>query len=304
MSPLVTQIAEAADEIQRRWDCRPVVGIILGTGLGNFAQEIRAEAVLAYEDIPHFMRSTAVGHKGQLVCGRIADVPVVTMEGRFHFYEGYSLGQITLPVRVMKALGIELLIISNASGGLHSYYLPGDVLVIEDHINLMGGNPLTGINDDRLGPRFPDMSRPYDPALIRQVLQIARRENFTVHRGVYAGVSGPNYETRAEYRFLRRIGADVIGMSTVPEVIVATQVGLRVLALSVITNVCLPDAVAKTDGESVVASARTAEHKMRKLVLEILAKEYGGLRSKLDAGESADHGTCTPGMLNGEPSTS
>ena len=287
MSQIVTQIAEAADEIRRHWDGRPAVGIILGTGLGNFAQEVQSEAVLAYEEIPHFMRSTAVGHKGQLVCGHIGDVPVVTMEGRFHFYEGYSLAQITLPVRVMRALGIELLIISNASGGLHACYTPGDILVIEDHINLIGANPLIGINDERLGPRFPDMSRPYDPALIQQVLQIARQEDFTLHRGVYVGVSGPNYETRAEYQFLRRIGADVIGMSTVPEVIVAAQLGLRVLALSVITNVCLPDAVAKTDGESVVASARTAEHKMRRLVLKILAEQYAAIRGRIAVGKAA-----------------
>ncbi|HEX4146082.1 MAG TPA: purine-nucleoside phosphorylase [Pirellulales bacterium] len=304
MSQFVTQIAEAAAEIQRRWDCRPAVGIILGTGLGNFAREICCEAVLAYEEIPHFVRSTAVGHKGQLVCGRIGDVPVVTMEGRFHFYEGYSLAQITLPVRVMKALGIELLIISNASGGLRPYYLPGDILVIEDHINLMGGNPLIGVNDDRLGPRFPDMSQPYDPALIGEVLRIARSENFAVHRGVYAGVSGPNYETRAEYRFLRRIGADVIGMSTVPEVIVAAQIGLRVLALSVITNVCLPDAVAKTDGDSVVASARSAEHKMRKLVLRVLEEQYALLRRQVADGHGATRADRRSAMLSGEPSAS
>jgi purine-nucleoside phosphorylase len=304
MSQLASQIAEAAEEIRRRWDCRPAVGIILGTGLGNLAREICSESVLAYEEIPHFVRSTAMGHKGQLVCGRIADVPVVTMEGRFHFYEGYSLEQITLPVRVMQALGIELLIISNASGGLQPYFSPGDILVIEDHINLMGSSPLIGTGDDRLGPRFPDMSRPYDPALITRILQIARREDFVVHRGVYAAVSGPNYETRAEYRFLRRIGADVIGMSTVPEVIVAAQIGLRVLALSVITNVCLPDAVAKTDGESVVASARTAEHKMRKLVLEILAEEYKQLRGHVAVGEAARPVVRSGGLLSEEPSAS
>jgi purine-nucleoside phosphorylase len=303
MSQLVNQVAEAAGEICRRWDCRPAVGIILGTGLGNFAQEIRSEAVVPYEEIPHFMRSTAVGHKGQLVCGRIGDVPVVTMEGRFHFYEGYSLGQITLPVRVMKAMGIELLIISNASGGLHAHYSPGDILVIEDHINLIGSNPLIGIHDDRLGSRFPDMSQPYDPDLIELAVESARREDFAAHVGVYAGVSGPNYETRAEYRYLRRIGADVIGMSTVPEVIVAAQLGLRVLALSVITNVCLPDAVAKTDGESVVAAARTAEGKMRRLVLRILAEQYA-THDRVPAGSAARpvaHSGATP---NGKPSGS
>jgi purine-nucleoside phosphorylase len=303
MPQLFTQSHEAADEIRRRWDCRPAVGIILGTGLGNFAREICPEAVLAYEDIPHFVRSTATGHKGQLVCGRIANVPVVTMEGRFHFYEGYSLAQITLPVRVMKALGIELLIISNASGGLHPCYLPGDVLVIEDHINLMGANPLIGIHDERLGPRFPDLYRPYDPDLIRQALRIARFEDFVAHRGVYAAVSGPNYETRAEYRFLRRIGADVIGMSTVPEVIVAAQVGLRVLALSVITNVCLPDAVATTDGESVVAAAQTAEHKMRRLVLRILEEEYAPREGQNGIDKATRPVVHSAAIFNGEPAT-
>jgi purine-nucleoside phosphorylase len=195
------------------------------------------------------------------------------MEGRFHRYEGYSLQQITFPVRVMKALGIELLIISNASGGLRPHHLPGDILVIDDHINLMTANPLVGAFDEQLGRRFPDMSRPYDPQLIRQAIRIGRRENFVVYQGVYVAVSGPNYETRAEYRFLRKIGGDVVGMSTVPEVIVAKDVGLRVIALSVITNVCRPDALATTDGDSVVAAAKSAEVKLRKLVLGILSDE-------------------------------
>jgi purine-nucleoside phosphorylase len=270
MLSLTLQTAQAADEIRRRWDCRSKVGIILGTGLGSFTEQIQSESVIGYDEIPHFMRSTAVGHRGQLVCGRVAGVPIVAMEGRFHLYEGYSLQQITFPVRVMKALGVELLIISNASGGLRPHYVPGDILVIDDHINLMMANPLVGAFDEQLGRRFPDLSRPYDPQLIRQALRIARRENFVAHQGVYVAVSGPNYETRAEYRFLRRIGGDVVGMSTVPEVIVAKDVGLRVLALSVITNVCRPDALTTTDGDSVVASARSAEVKLRKIVLGIL----------------------------------
>jgi purine-nucleoside phosphorylase len=272
--PLSAQIAAAADHIRGCWDCRPSVGIILGTGLGSFTEEIETEAVIGYDQIPHFVRSTAIGHKGQLVCGRVAGVPVVTMEGRFHLYEGYSPQQITLPIRVMKTLGIEFLLISNASGGLKPYFTPGEILVIDDHVNLMGANPLIGANDDRLGPRFPDMSSPYDAALIRRALAVARRENFVAHRGVYVGVSGPNYETRAEYRFLRMLG-DVVGMSTVPEVIVAAHAGLRVLALSVITNVCLADAVAKTDGEGVIAAARLAEAKMRAMVCGVLRDEYG-----------------------------
>jgi purine-nucleoside phosphorylase len=273
-TPLSSQIAHAASEIRRRWDCRPSVGIILGTGLGSFTEEIQPEAVIGYDEIPHFVQSTAIGHKGQLVCGRVAGVPVVTMEGRFHLYEGYSPQQITLPVRVMSELGIELLLISNASGGLRPCFVAGDILVIEDHINLMGVDPLTGVNDERLGPRFPDMSRPYDSALIRRALCVARRENFIAHQGVYVGVTGPNYETRAEYRFMRRIGGDVVGMSTVPEVIVAAQMGLRVLALSVVTNVCLADAIATTDGDAVVAAARKAEAKLRAIVLGVLAEEF------------------------------
>ena len=280
MLGLIAQIEEAAADIRKRWAGSPRVGIILGTGLGNLAQFIDQEAVLDYASIPHFLRSTALGHKGQLVCGTLGGAKVVTMEGRFHAYEGYPLAQITLPVRVMKALGVELLVISNASGGLNPNYQAGDVVVIDDHINLMGGNPLVGINDERLGPRFPDMSRPYDPVLVDRALEVARRENFLAHRGVYVALSGPNYETRAEYRFLRRIGGDVVGMSSVPEAIVAAHAGLRVLALSTVTNVCCPDALGTVEGEDVVAVATGAEHKVRKIVLSILADEAaGGLQS-------------------------
>jgi purine-nucleoside phosphorylase len=278
MLQLTGQIEDAARAIREHWTREPRVGIILGTGLGNFAEQIEHEAVIAYDKIPHFPRSTAIGHKGQLVCGQVAGVPVVTMEGRFHLYEGYPLKQVTLPVRVMKALGIELLIVSNASGGMNPHFTAGDIMVIEDHINLMGDNPLIGINDDRLGPRFPDMSCPYDPDLIDRALAIARRADFLAHRGVYIALSGPNYETRAEYRMLRRLGGDVVGMSTVPEVIVAVHAGLRVLALSAVTNVCLPDALGKTDGAAVVDAAQIAEPKMRKIVLGILAQE----RARLD----------------------
>jgi purine-nucleoside phosphorylase len=277
MLSLTQQTAQAAGEIVGRWNCRPKVGIILGTGLGSFAQQIQAESVIGYDEIPHFMRSTAVGHKGQLVCGQVAGVPIVAMEGRFHLYEGYSLAQITFPVRVLKAIGVELLIISNASGGLRPYHRPGDILVIDDHINLMMANPLVGAFDEQLQRRFPDLSRPYDPQLIDRALAIARRVDFAAYQGVYVAVCGPNYETRAEYRFLRKIGGDVVGMSTVPEVIVAKDVGLRVLALSVITNVCRPDALPTTDGDSVVAAAREAEFKLRKIVLGVLAEEHESL---------------------------
>jgi purine-nucleoside phosphorylase len=274
MIDLATQISDAVGAVRGRWSRVPQVGIILGTGLGGFAKQVDREAEIVYETIPHFPRATALGHRGQFVCGTIGGLGVVTMEGRFHLYEGYTAQQITLPVRVMKALGIQLLIISNASGGMNPAYQPGDLMVIEDHINLMGANPLTGPNIDTLGPRFPDLSRPYDPVLVERALEIAQKENVRAHRGVYAAVSGPNYETRAEYRFLRLIGADVVGMSTVPEVIVAAHMGLRVLALSTITNSAAPGSSDEpTDGHAVIDVAKTAEERVRKIVLGILDDE-------------------------------
>src|SRR5581483_5973421 len=273
MLEVTTQIADAVAAVRGRWPRVPRVGIILGTGLGGFAQQVKTEAVIGYETIPHFPRATALGHRGQFVCGTIAGLGVVTMEGRFHLYEGYTAAQITLPVRVMHALGIELLIISNASGGLNPEHQPGDLLIIDDHINLMGANPLVGPNDDALGPRFPDLSRPYDPDLIERALSIAAREGIVAHRGIYIALTGPNYETRAEYRFLRMIGGDVVGMSTVPEVIVAAHCGLRVLAISTITNVARPEAAEPTNGQAVIAAAAKAEEKVRRIVLGILAEE-------------------------------
>ena len=273
MLELAAEIQQAAQVVRQQWSGRARVGIILGTGLGSLAEVISTEAALDYQTIPHFPRSTAVGHTGQLVCGQLEGLSVVAMEGRFHAYEGYSYRQITFPVRMMKALGAELLIVSNACGGMNPQYDQGDIMVIEDHINLMDGNPLVGINDDALGPRFPDMCRPYDPDLIDRALEIARRENFAAHKGVYVAVTGPNLETRAEYRFLRGIGADVVGMSTVPEVIVAVHSGMRVLGLSIITDVCLPDALRPADIDEIVATAGQAEPKLRKLVLGILAHE-------------------------------
>ncbi len=268
------QLQQAAEAIQARWSCPPRVGVILGTGLGRLVEQIDAEQSIDYDAIPHFPRSTALSHKGRLCCGRLAGVPVVAMEGRFHAYEGYSLAQTTFPVRVMQRLGVELLIISNACGGMNPHYRTGDLMVIEDHINLMlGRNPLMHIPHEQLGPRWPDMSCPYDPQLIDRALAIARRENFVAHRGVYVALSGPNYETRAEYRFLRRLGGDVVGMSTVPEAIVAAQIKLRVLALSTVTNVCLPDDLHPTAGEKVVAAAEQAEARVRKIVTGIVAEE-------------------------------
>jgi len=275
MQELAVQVQGAVETIRQRWHGRPTVGIILGTGLGSLAAQIRTEATFDYESIPHFPRSTTMGHAGQLVCGVLEGVTVAAMEGRFHAYEGYSYGQITFPVRVMKALGAGSLIVSNACGGMNPRYALGDIVVIEDHINLMPGNPLIGVNDDALGPRFPDMSAPYDPLLIDRAMEIARRENFVAHKGVYVAVTGPNLETRAEYRFLRGIGADVVGMSTVPEVIVAVHAGMRVLGLSIVTDLCLPDALEPANIERIIATANGAEPNLRKIVLGVLAREPG-----------------------------
>jgi purine-nucleoside phosphorylase len=272
MHELARQIDEAVSAIRTHWSGKPRVGIILGTGLGSVADRIETEARLDYAAIPHFPRSTSVSHTGQLVCGRLQGVTVAAMEGRFHAYEGYSHRQVTFPVRVMRALGAELLIVSNACGGINPHYRLGDIVVIDDHINLMLGNLLIGVNDDTLGPRFPDMSRPYDAALIDAALEIARQENFAAHKGVYAAVTGPNLETRAEYRFLRTIGADVVGMSTVPEVIVAVHGGMRVLGLSVVTDLCLPDALKPAQIEEILAVAAGAEPKLRAIVLGIVER--------------------------------
>jgi purine-nucleoside phosphorylase len=272
---LYEQVEAAADAIRRAWPETPHAGVILGTGLGKLTDEIEIAAILDYESIPGFLKSTVASHRGRLVCGRLAGAPVLAMEGRFHRYEGYSLEQITLPVRVMRALGAKLLVVSQAAGGMNPQYRNGDIMIIEDHINLIGDNPLVGPHDDRLGPRFPDMSAPYDPRLVDVGLEIARRENFVAHRGVTVAVMGPCLETRAEYRFLRLIGADVVSMSTVPEVIVAVQCGLRVFGLSVVTDMCLPDALKPARIEDIIATANAAEPKLRTLVKSVLAHEAG-----------------------------
>jgi purine-nucleoside phosphorylase len=270
MPDLFDQIAEARQAVQARWGGRPTVGLILGTGLGAVATDIRADATIPYADLPHFPRSTVVGHAGELVCGTLAGKTVVAMSGRFHAYEGYSLRQITFPVRVLKALGCGVLIVSNACGGLNPQFAKGDVMVIEDHINLMGDNPLIGPNDDRLGDRFPDMSQPYDKDLIALARRAALDEKVVCHQGVYVAVPGPNLETRAEYRFLRTIGADVVGMSTAPEVIVAVHSKLRVLGFSIVTDMCLPDALQPTSHEEIIAVANEAERKLRGLVRRVV----------------------------------
>ena len=272
MLHIYDQIQESLQHIRSRWQGTAQVGIVLGTGLGNLAKHIQAEAVFPYESVPHFPQSTVESHAGNLVVGTLDGIPVAAMEGRFHAYEGYDAKRITFPVRVLKALGAELLVVSGASGGMNPQYQQGDIVVIEDHINLLGINPLVGINDDRLGPRFPDMCEPYDKKLIDTALEIARKENFAAHKGVYAAVLGPNLETRAEYRFLRGIGADIVGMSTVPEVLVAVHCGMKVLGLSIVTDMALPDALKPAVVAEIIATANAAEPKLTQIVRGVLQR--------------------------------
>jgi purine-nucleoside phosphorylase len=266
------QIEEAKKILQSRWKGQPTVGIILGTGLGGLAEEIDNAVKIPYHEIPHFPTATVESHAGRLVCGNLGGKSVMAMEGRFHFYEGYTLKQITFPVRVMKAMGCNVLIVSNACGGMNPQWDKGDIMLIDDHINLLADNPLIGKNDDRLGERFPDMSQPYDAELIRLVQRVALEEKIKVHKGVFVAVAGPNLETRAEYRFLRGIGADVVGMSTVPEVIVGVHAKMRVLGLSVITDMCLPDALEPAHLPDIIATANAAEKKLRVLVRRVVAE--------------------------------
>lgn len=267
---LRARIDEAVKAIGAK--AKPEVGIILGTGLGALAKGIEKDAVLPYEEIPHFARSTAAGHKGDLILGVLEGRRVVAMEGRFHAYEGYSMDQITFPVRVMRALGARVLMVSNACGGLNPAYARGDLMLIDDHINLMGSNPLLGPNDDSLGPRFPDMCRPYDPELLKLAEEVAQAEGVKVQRGVYAAMTGPCLETRAEYRYLRTIGADVIGMSTVPEVIVGVHAGFRILGVSIVTDLCTPEALKPVNIDEIIAVANEAEPRLARLLRGILRR--------------------------------
>lgn len=271
MREVAKQIAAAAAAVRERWDATPRAGIMLGSGLAGLADTIAVEQSFEYSEIPHFPRTTALGHKGRLVCGRLAGVPVIAFQGRFHLYEGYSAQQAAQPARLTCALGADTLIVSNAAGGVHPRYAVGDVMLIDDHINFLFDNPLIGVNDDDLGPRFPDMSSPYDGKLMEIAAEVARRENFVLHRGVYLAMLGPTYETRAEYRLARHLGADVVGMSTVPEVIAARHADMRVLGLSTITNVGSPDAPSGTSGHDVIAAANTATHKLTKIVQGVVA---------------------------------
>ena len=274
MTGLWEQIGEAAEWISRQWSGQPAAGLILGTGLGGLASQIQCEASFPYSSIPHFPQSTAPSHAGKLLCGRLQGVPVMAMEGRFHYYEGYSLQQVTFPVRVMRALGAETLIVTSAVGGMNPQYELGDIIILEDHINLMPDNPLRGINDDRLGPRFPDMSQPFNKQLIARSRQIALQLAIPAHTGVLVAVPGPNLETRAEYRMLRGLGADVVGMSTVPEVIVAAHAGMRVAGYSIVTDMCLPDALEPANIERIIAVAGTGGKMLEQILLELFRTEW------------------------------
>jgi purine-nucleoside phosphorylase len=269
---LAAQVAEAARFIRDRWPHAPRLGLILGTGLGGLADEVKATEHLAvpYAEIPHFPTSTVESHAGQLVCGTLRGVPLVAMEGRFHYYEGYTMRQVTFPVRVMRALGAEILIVTNAAGGMNPQLSLADVLIIEDHINLMPENPLRGVNDDALGPRFPDMLETYDRALIDLARRSALELAIPAQTGVFVAVPGPNLETRAEYRMLRQMGADLVGMSTVPEAIVAKHAGLRTLGFSIVTDLCLPDALEPASIEKIIRVAAEGGQRLSKLIGRIV----------------------------------
>ena len=265
-------INAAADVVRAQFSRVPDVAIVLGTGLGGLAREIDVEASVDYADIPGFPLSTVESHAGRLLCGTLGGKTVVAMQGRFHRYEGYSLQQVTFPVRVLRALGAGTLVVSNACGGMREEWAPGDLMLIADHINLLGDNPLIGECDDRLGVRFPDMSAPYDAELRALAHAVARQQGTVLREGVYVAVTGPNLETRAEYRMLRAIGADVVGMSTVPEVIVAVQGGMRVLGLSIITDQCIPETLVPAELATIIATAGRAEPRLTALVRGLLER--------------------------------
>ncbi|HBH24519.1 MAG TPA: purine-nucleoside phosphorylase [Cytophagales bacterium] len=268
---MLEKIKGTVEFIQSKYSKRPQIGIILGTGLGALVDDIDVEEVIEYEKIPNFPVSTVESHHGRLIFGKISGKTVVVMQGRFHYYEGYSAQEITFPIRVFKFLGIEKLLISNASGGLNPDHAVSDLMIMTDHINLHPGNPLRGKNNAGLGPRFPDMSEPYDHKMIDQALKIAEQHRIKVHKGVYASVTGPNLETPAEYKFMRIIGADAVGMSTVPECIVARQMDIPVFAISIITDLGVPGKIEKISVEDVIMAANSAEPKMTLIFKELIA---------------------------------
>jgi purine-nucleoside phosphorylase len=266
------KIEEAADVVRARIASSPAVAIILGTGLGALAERIESPVAVEYREIPNFPLSTVESHSGRLIAGTLAGRSVVVMQGRFHRYEGYSLQQVTFPVRVLRALGAGTLLVSNAAGGMHPLWSAGDLMLMSDHINLLGDNPLIGPNDDRLGPRFPDMSEAYDAELRRLARAVATERQMTLREGVYVGVTGPNLETKAEYRMLRGMGGDVVGMSTVPEVIVAIHGGMCVLGVSIISDMCLPDALEPVSVEKIIATAALAEPRLTELFTGVVER--------------------------------
>ncbi len=272
MSSLLTMINETLEVIRKKTTKEYEVGIVLGTGLGGLVREIEVEHEIEYGELPHFPLSTVESHQGKLIFGKIGGKHVVAMQGRFHYYEGYTMQQITYPIRVMKFLGVKTLLVSNACGGMNPIYRRGDVMIMQDHINLLGDNPLIGKNEDELGPRFPDMSEPYNLELIKLAEEVALENKIKVQKGVYVAVPGPNLETKAEYRFLRNIGADVVGMSTVPENIVANHMGMKVLGFSIITDECFPESLRAVDVQEIIATAMGAEPKMTLIMKEVIKK--------------------------------
>ena len=271
-SRLARSIDEAVQAIRPHTAAVPDCAVILGTGLGRLVQEIQDATAIPYEQIPGFPVSTVESHAGRLLVGTLGGKQVVAMQGRFHCYEGYTMQEIVFPVRVMRRLGAETLVVSNACGGMNPLWTPGDLMLISDHINLLGDNPLIGPNDESIGPRFPDLSTPYDPALRSLARDVARDLRIVMHEGVYVAVTGPSLETPAEYRFLRGIGADVVGMSTVPEVIAAIHGGMRVVGVSIITDACLPDALRPVDVQEIIATAAAAEPHLTKLITTLLER--------------------------------
>ena len=272
MSKLISNINETLEVIRKHTNKNYPIGIILGTGLGGLVKDIDVKHQIDYEDLPHFPISTVESHRGKLIFGTINGKNIVAMQGRFHFYEGYSMQQITYPVRVMKFLGVETLLVSNACGGMNPQYRKGDVMIMVDHINMLGDNPLIGKNEDELGPRFPDMSEPYNYEMIELAERIALENQIKVQKGVYVAVPGPNLETRAEYKFLRATGADVVGMSTIPENIVANHMGMKVLGISIVTDECFPDSLKPVNVEEIIATAMQAEPKMTLIMKELIKR--------------------------------
>lgn len=268
MSP----IEETLNYIKSQTTFIPKFGIILGTGLGHLADKIIPECIIDYHQIPHFPISTVETHQGKLIFGTLNGMSVVAMQGRFHFYEGYTMKQVTYPVRIMKLLGIECLLISNVSGGLNNTYNAGDLVIIEDHINLQSDNPLIGKNNYNWGPRFPDMFEPYNKKLIQLAIDVAKEKSIKIHQGVYVSVCGPNLETKAEYRFLRMIGADIVGMSTVPEVIVAVHMQIPTFAISIVTDLCYEPKLKKTNLEEILNVANSAEPHLTYIIEQMVSR--------------------------------